>query len=259
LVSETDSLLAQQGKTVLPFPPVKIIFIPWDFVLILVFLAVIIPWRGAARIKRLMSKAEISSADRLSLYASTIAFQWLLVFLVAWRVLVRGVGPEELGLAARDPWQVAWTSIALTGLLCFNQIVGLRRVAKLPEGNRGSVLAITERILPRARKETLLFAVLALTAGVSEEFLYRGFVFMAFVRTMVNFAPPITFAAILSSIWFSMAHLYQGRRGLITTFVVGLIFVGMRIWTGSLVPGMVAHFGIDLVAGIFGPRFLRNV
>ena len=252
-------MLAQRGKTVLPFPPVKFIFIPWDFVLVLVFLAFIIPWRGTARIKRLLSKPEISPADRLSLYASTIAFQWLLVFLVAWRVLVRGVGPEELGLAARDPWQVALASIALTGLLCFNQIVGLRRVSKLPERNRGSVLTITERILPRARKESLLFAVLALTAGVSEEFLYRGFVFMAFVRTMVNFAPPIAFAAILSSIWFSMAHLYQGRRGLITTFVVGLIFVGMRIWTGSLVPGMIAHFGIDLVAGIFGPRLLRNV
>ena len=26
------------GKTVLPFPPVNFIFIPWDFVLVLVFL-----------------------------------------------------------------------------------------------------------------------------------------------------------------------------------------------------------------------------
>jgi uncharacterized protein len=251
-------LLAQQGKTVFPSPPVKFIYIPWDFVLILVFLAVIIPWRGAARIKRLLSKAEVSPADRLSLYASTITFQWLLVFLVAWRVLVRGVSPEELGLAIRDPWQVALASIVLTGLLCFNQIIGLRRIARLPEESRGSVLAVTGRIIPRARKETLIFAVLALTAGISEEFLYRGFVFMAFVRIIVNYAPPIAFAAILSSIWFSMAHFYQGRRGLITTFVVGLIFAGMRIWTGTLIPGMVAHFGIDLVAGIFGPRFLRN-
>jgi membrane protease YdiL (CAAX protease family) len=238
---------------------VKLLFIPWDFVLILGFLVVIIPWRGAARIKRLLSKPEITAADRLSLYGSTILFQWLLVLLVSWRLLVRGVSPEELGLAARDPWQVAWTSIGLTALLCINQLVGLRRITRLPDGNRGPLFAITEKIVPRTRGETFAFAALACTAGLSEEFLYRGFVFMAFVRIIVNFGPPNGVAAILSSAWFSLAHLYQGRRGISTTFVVGMIFVGMRIWTGSLLPAMVAHFGIDLVAGIFVPRFLRKV
>jgi membrane protease YdiL (CAAX protease family) len=237
---------------------VKFLFIPWDFVLILVFLVVIIPWRGAARIRRLLSKAEITSADRLSLYGSTILFQWFLVLLVAWRSLARGVGPEELGLAARDPWQVVWTSIALTGLLCINQLVGLRRITSLPDGNRGPLFAITEKIVPRSRGETFAFAALACTAGLSEEFLYRGFVFMAFVRMIVNFGAPNGAAAILSSVWFSVAHLYQGRRGLITTFVVGMIFVGMRIWTGSLLPAMAAHFGIDLLAGIFVPRLMRK-
>jgi membrane protease YdiL (CAAX protease family) len=237
---------------------VKFLFIPWDFVLILMFLAVIIPWRGAARIKRLLSKAEITAADRLSLYGSTILFQWLLVLLVAWRSLVRGVSPEELGLAARDLWQVVWTTIGLTAFLCINQLVGLRRITRLPEGNRGPLIAITEKIVPRTRRETLAFAALACTAGLSEEFLYRGFVFMAFVRMIVNFGPPNGLAAILTSAWFSLAHLYQGRRGLVTTFVVGMIFVAMRIWTASLIPAMVAHFGIDLIAGIFVPRFLRK-
>jgi membrane protease YdiL (CAAX protease family) len=237
---------------------VNFLFIPWDFVLILVFLVVIIPWRGAARIKRLLRKPEITAADRLSLYASTILFQWLLVLFVAWRSLVRGVSPEELGLAARDPWQVVWTAGCFTGLLCINQLIGLRRITRLPDGNRGPLFAITERIVPRSRREKIVFAALACTAGISEEFLYRGFVFMAFVRMIVNFGAPNTAAAVLSSVWFSLAHLYQGRRGLITTFVVGMIFVGLRIWTGSLLPAMAAHFGIDLVVGIFVPKFLRK-
>jgi uncharacterized protein len=243
---------------VLPFPAVNSLFIPWDFVLVLVFLGVIVPWRGDARMKRLMRKPELTSADRLSLYGSTILFQWLMVAIVVFRCAARSVDPVELGLAAGDPWRIAWTSIALTGLLCMNQVVGLRRITKLPEGKRGSVFAITEKIMPRNTVETLVYAALACTAGISEEFLYRGFVFMAFVRMIVNFGAPNAAAAILSSAWFSLAHLYQGRRGVITTYVVGMIFAGVRIWTGSLVPAVVAHIGIDLAAGICASRFLRK-
>ena len=241
-----------------PFPAVNSLFIPWDFVLVLIFLGVIVPWRGDARMKRLLSKPELSSADRLSLYGSTIFFQWLIVAIVAWRAATRTVSPEELGIAAGHPWQVAWTSLGLTGLLCVNQIVGLRRIARVPEGDRGRLFAITEKIMPRTPMETFVYAALACTAGISEEFLYRGFVFMTFVRVIVNFGPPNGAAAILSSVWFSLAHLYQGRRGVITTFVVGMIFVLIRIWTGSLLPAVAAHIGIDLVVGIGASTLLRK-
>jgi CAAX protease family protein len=253
-----QSLLALQGENVLPFPAVNFFYIPWDFVLILLFLAAIVPWRGAARMKRLLSKPGLTSADRLSLYGSTIFFQWLIVAIVAWRMVARSVGPEELGLGAVDSWQLTWTSILLTGLLCLNQVVGLRKITALPEEKRGALFAITEKIMPRNSTEIFVYSALACTAGLSEEFLYRGFVFMAFVRMTVNFAPPNAIAAILSSAWFSLAHLYQGRRGIVTTFVVGALFAFARIWTGSLVPAIAAHIGIDLVVGISVSRFLRR-
>jgi membrane protease YdiL (CAAX protease family) len=255
---EFISLLALHGENVVPFPAVNSLFIPWDFVLVLVFLGVVVPWRGNARMKRLMSKPELNGFDRLSLYGSTIFFQWLIVAIVAWRCGARSVSPEELGIAGAGSWRVAWTSIALTGLLCANQVIGLRRIARVPEGKRGHLFAITEKIMPRAPMETLLYATLACTAGISEEFLYRGFVFMTFVRMIVNFAPPDAAAAILSSVWFSLAHLYQGRRGIITTFVVGMVFALIRTWTGSLIPAVAAHIGIDLVIGIGASRFLRK-
>jgi membrane protease YdiL (CAAX protease family) len=253
-----ESLLALCGKNVLPFGPVNYLHIPWDFVLILLFLGVLVPWRGAARMKSLLSKPELTSTDRLSLYGSTILFQWLIVAVVAWRSVARTVSPVELGLTDRHSWLVMWTSLVLTGLLCSNQVVGLRRIARMPEGQRGSHFAITEKIMPRGSREILVFAALAYTAGLSEEFLYRGFVFMAFSRMAVNLNSPNTVAAILSSVLFSLAHLYQGRRGIITTFVVGMIFATIRIWTGSLIPVIAAHIGIDLVAGICVSRFLRR-
>jgi len=208
--------------------------------------------------KRLLSKAELTTADRVSLYKSTIFFQWLIVGIVVWRCVARGVGPDELGIAVSDPWRITWTTIALAGFLCVNQIIGLRRITRMPEDKRGSLFAITERIMPRGTRETILFAALACTAGISEEFLYRGFAFMAFVRVFVNFVPPNAVAAILSSAWFSLAHFYQGRRGIITTFVVGMIFALFRIWTGRLIPAIVSHAGIDLVVGIYAAKLLRK-
>jgi membrane protease YdiL (CAAX protease family) len=112
--------------------------------------------------------------------------------------------------------------------------------------------------MPRNSKEKVFFSALAFTAGVSEEFLYRGFVYTAFYRAVVNYGPPGSIAGVLSSLWFSLAHLYQGRRGLITTFVVGLILVSVRIWTGSLIPVIVAHAAIDLVAGLYASKILQR-
>jgi len=241
-----------------PFFSVNFIYIPWDFVLILLFLGTFVPWRGAARMKRLMGKPELSSSDRLSLYGSTIFYQWLLVALVAWRVIARDVSPEELGLTASDPWRVLSTTGVLTAVLCANQFFGLRKISALPAESRGSLFTVTEKIMPRSSKEKVFFSALALTAGISEEFLYRGFVYMAFYRMAVNYGPPDSIAGFLSSVWFSLAHLYQGKRGLITTFVVGLILVSVRIWTGSLIPVMVAHAAIDLVAGLYASKILQR-
>lgn len=208
--------------------------------------------------KRLLGTPEATPSDRLSLYGSTIFLQWLFVAVVAWRCAARTVDPEELGISAGHPWQVAWTSVALTGLLCLNQVIGLRRIVRMPEEKRGFLFTIAQKIMPRSPKETAVFAALACTAGISEEFLYRGFAFAAFTRMLVNYGPANAAAAILSSAWFSLAHVYQGKRGIITTFVVGLIFALTRIWTGSLIPGITAHIGIDLVAGVYVSRLLHR-
>ncbi len=241
-----------------PFAPVNFLYIPWDFVLILVFLGVVVPWRGDVRMKRLLRRPELCAADRLSLYGSTIFFQWLIVLIVALRCAMRGVSFEELGVTTGDPWRIAVITISLVGILCVNQVFGLRKISNLPPERRGSLFAITEKIMPQSGRETLVFAALACTAGISEEFLYRGFVFMAFTRMIVNYGPPTAGAAVLSSAWFALAHFYQGKRGLFTTFVVGMIFVSVRVWTGSLIPAIVAHIGIDLVVGVCAPRFLRK-
>jgi len=63
--------------------------------------------------------------------------------------------------------------------------------------------------------------------------------------------------AIGSAVCFALAHLYQGRRGLASTFAVGLLFSIVRAWTGSLLAPVVAHFVADLTVGLLAPSRLR--
>ena len=234
------------------------LFIPWDFVLVLLFLGLIVPWRGVRRMRLLLAKPELTSADRLKLYGSTIVLQWLIVAVIALLSARRSVNLNELGLSLANPTRIAWLAVGLTGVFCANQVFGLRKITQLPQRRRGSLFAISEKIMPQTGRERLLYAALACTAGLSEEFIYRGFVFMAFVRMTVNYLPPNGIAAVLSSAWFAVAHVYQGRRGVITTFVVGLIFAFTRIWTGSLIPAIAAHIGMDLTIGIYASQLLRK-
>ena len=60
---------------------------PWDFWVIFTVLAVVLPWRGRARMKKLLAMPHVSSMERLVLYASTIAFQWVAVAVVGWRAI----------------------------------------------------------------------------------------------------------------------------------------------------------------------------
>src|SRR5713101_2801892 len=50
---------------------------PWDILLIFFVLGVVVPWRGRKRLQQLLAKPHVEPAERLSLYWSTIAFQWI--------------------------------------------------------------------------------------------------------------------------------------------------------------------------------------
>ncbi len=240
------------------FLAVNLSAIPWDFILILIVLGVLVPWRGAVRVRRLLALPALTSAQRLSLYASTIVFQWSIVAVIYWRSAARHLAPNELGLVVSDVWRTLFIAVVFTALLSLNQWAGLRKIAQLPMERRGFLFQFTQKILPQTSTETLAFVALALTAGLSEEFIYRGFIVALLIRVLGSSLPAILLVIIASSGFFATAHLYQGRRGIITTFVVGMVFATLRLWTGNLVSPAAGHFGVDLVAGLCAPRILRN-
>jgi membrane protease YdiL (CAAX protease family) len=234
--------------------------LPWDYALILIVLAVFVPWRGRTRVRELLARPSLGTADRVAMYGSTIVFQWLAAGVTAWRVYARE-GAEShvvraLGLALPKPWATIAVGVSLSLALAATQIMSLRSLARTPSARRGPLYEMAAKFMPQTLLETLPFLALLCTVSVCEEFLYRGFAFLAFARLSYG---SVAAAIVGSSAIFAIGHLYQGRRGVTTTFFLGAVLGGVRAWTGSLVPCVLVHFVIDLVAGLAGPRMLQGL
>jgi len=225
---------------------------PWDIALIFFVLAVILPWRGRARMKKLLAMPHVSSMERLVLYASTIAFQWLAVAAVAWRAWAHGYTPQQLGLTIHDRTRLMVPAILGAASIATLQWLNLRRVGRGPLERRGPLQAIAERILPQSTVELLPYLALAITAGLCEEFLYRGFGMAVFSCLGLQAWEVVLFSSIL----FGLAHSYQGRGGVVMTLLIGLALGASRIAYDSLVPAIFWHTAVDVVAGTAGPRYL---
>jgi membrane protease YdiL (CAAX protease family) len=225
---------------------------PWDFWLIFIALGVLLPLRGRLRLERLMTIPQMGRRERLSLYASTIGFQWLAVGVVAWRARARGLTPEELGLVVHGRWRILITAMVGAATLGTLQWFNLRRMGRSSAKARKFLEMLAERILPQSRVELLPYLGLAVTAGLCEEFLYRGFAMAALTRSGL----PVWGVVLLSSLLFGLAHLYQGRGGIVSTLIIGTVFGTARIAYDGLLPVMLWHFAVDAVAGVAGPKYL---
>jgi membrane protease YdiL (CAAX protease family) len=225
---------------------------PWDFWLIFLVLSVFIPWRGRARLQRILARRQFGTRQRLSLYASTILAQWLAVGVTASRLRAHGFTAVQLGLTVPEPGWIAWGASVGALLLATLQWLNLRRMGTLPLDKRGTLQPLTERILPRCSLELAAYLALAVTAGLCEEFLYRGFAMAALTQAGLA----VWGVVLVSSLMFALAHLYQGRGGLLSTLVLGTVFALARITYHSLLPVMLWHIAVDVAAGIAGPRYL---
>jgi membrane protease YdiL (CAAX protease family) len=226
----------------------------WDFALILLFLGIAVPVLGRRRVRQLMQMPSTTKMDRISLYASTLAFQWTAAGVILWRANAHGIRANQLGLEIPNTALAVSATVVLAALILLNQIMGLRRLVTQPEKIHGILPQLALKLFPQDDVERLAFFALVTTVALCEELIYRGFV----QRVFQDWSRGSVIAAVVgSAVFFALAHLYQGRRGLISTLTIGLIFSTIRAWTGSLLPCIVAHFVADITVGMLAPSRVR--
>jgi membrane protease YdiL (CAAX protease family) len=97
-------------------------------------------------------------------------------------------------------------------------------------------------LLPVSLHERLLWAMVAASAGICEETVFRGWL-LSILHTLG--LGGITLIAI-GAACFGLAHAYQGITGMIVTAPAGALFCVVYAGTGSLLAPIVLHILVDL-------------
>jgi membrane protease YdiL (CAAX protease family) len=148
------------------------------------------------------------------------------------------------------PWRelsptTAWIIAAAAGV---GQLLPVL-FARFDPGLRARLAAAFDEIgylLPRTAREKLLFAGVSVTAGITEELIYRGFLMRYLAAGPWGLSA--TAALAVSSVAFGVAHAGQGAKGMLLTGVVGLLLGGLYLASGSLLLPILLHTLIDLRA-----------
>ncbi|TFV75400.1 CPBP family intramembrane metalloprotease [Blastococcus sp. CT_GayMR19] len=194
---------------------------------------------------------------RRSFYRRLLVLEWGLAVLalVIW-LSAPGVDAGQVGLVWPVQWPGPVTSVVVLLVLVF-VVVSTRAlrggalleaaepVRRPGEGRHSEPAAhATLALLPRTAGERRLFTVVGVTAGICEEWLYRGF-FLA-VAAAVGEGWSTGVLVGVAALAFGLAHAYQGWVGITTTGVLGGIMAAVYLQTGSLLLPVLLHALIDL-------------
>ncbi len=215
-------------------------------IIVLVYLTIGIPLLGVWENRRLVRRVTAGQPNaRLVSYRWTIIMQWasVLVLLVSWFVDGRTMAPLFMTINIGG-WQ--WVAAGAGGVASVLLIVQTLRAVNDPTelAKIREKIGDLEFLLPRGTQEMRVFTVLALTAGICEEIIYRG-VLMAVAISVIGPWPAVA----ATSVIFGLGHCYQGTGGILKTTVVGLVLAFLTLMSGSLLPAILLHAVIDLTSG----------
>ena len=216
------------------------------------------PVAGHVLHRRFEGRLASDPAARRSFYRRLLILEWGLAVLAAVvSVAASGLGAGALGLTWPRSWPGPVTGVAVLVVLVF-LVVSLRAMAsgalraaaeqlrRRPGEGRHARPAVdaTLAVLPRTTGERRLFTVVGMTAGICEEWLYRGF-FLAVVSALAGGLPTVVLVLVAAAA-FGLAHAYQGLAGVGTTAVLGGVLAALYLETGSLLLPVLLHAAIDL-------------
>lgn len=227
-------------------------------VVVAAYLVVGEPVVGHVLHRRFEGRLRTDPGARRSFYARLLVLEWGLAVLalVVW-LAAPGVDAAAVGLRWPQSWPGPLTTAATVLVLAF-VVVSTRALrsgalarataeqVRRPREGRHAEPAVhsTLALLPRTTAERRLFTVVGVTAGVCEEWLYRGFLLA--VVAAVGGGLPTPVLVVLGAVAFGLAHAYQGVAGIVTTGVLGGVMAALYLGTGSLLLPVVLHALLDL-------------
>ena len=212
------------------------------------------PVWGWIEYRRLRERRESDPRALVRFYRILLAVQW------AWTALILAAVAASprldlaaIGIRAPHADSMVWGMSIGGAIALVVSAIAMRRAAQ--QGRPIPGQAAFAALLPRTREERHYAAAAAVTAGVCEELLYRGF-FIAAGVLLLDLS--IEWAAVASAVIFLVAHVYQGWRGLLVLAGTVVVFTILYVRTGSLLLPVVLHALVDLRALLLVPPVRRG-
>lgn len=216
---------------------------PWWHTAILV--AIIL---GVSTLSTIKSKTVGVAGHHIERYAITIAWEWVLALIAWWGIRVRRTPIREI-LGTRRSGVREWVrdfGIALAfWIIAMTILAALGIVLRLAHVSHAEKTVIN--LAPATFVQVLVWIVLCCSAGIVEEFVFRGYLLQQFSSVRGN----VWIGVVASSLLFGAAHGYEGIGAMITIAVFGALFCVLAIRRSSLRAGMMAHAWHDSFTGIF--------
>ncbi len=201
------------------------------------YLVLVVPVSGALAGQQLRRRLGQDGTLRLTVYRRTISRHWLLA-----GVAVGVAGAAKMPVSALGFRWPRLTGSGPAGLLAgAAMLVTVAIAAAVLAGSRP--LRPIAGLLPVTPEERRLYAGVAVTAGIVEELLFRGFL-MQYATGVLGWSWQSAAAA--STVAFGVSHLYQGPATAAAAALIGLGFAESYTLTASLLVPVLLHVALDL-------------
>lgn len=201
---------------------------------------------GAMRLSQAGSQAGLVEArpPLSGLYLSLITGEWALVYYV-WKVGLRRTGThldELIGGRWASPKAVLLDVLWAGGLWALWKSAYFLWLTWFGAGQTASVSGL----MPQGVTESLLWVLVSISAGISEEVVFRGY----FQRQFLAWTGRVSIATLLQVLVFGLAHGYQGVQSCLAIAAYGTLFTLLALYRQSLRPGILAHAWTDIASGL---------
>jgi len=217
-----------------------------DFVLMAILLAALPLWEHFVATPRMRKSLAAGTFDPIHAYVRAMITLWALVLFLALDWWMAGRDLKALGLTVHMDTRFAVSSL-LTAAVMLLFIWEYFRIRRLSEERKRKLIENNARvfeIVPSTARQLVYFVGLSVTAGVTEELLYRAFLIWSLTAYM-----NLVLAAVLASLLFGLAHAYQGVKGIVKTGGVGLVMAILYIGSGTILLPMILHIFVDVHNG----------
>jgi membrane protease YdiL (CAAX protease family) len=210
--------------------------------LLVAYVVLVEPWLGNRLYQKLKAQVAAGRADaKVRFYRTIFVHQVAAIVLVLMIAQFGSIPREDLGLSLPTSWQRVGPILA--GFLPAT-IVAVVLLRKKGEGLLKATFKMVGAMLPFTSAERSWFAGISVGAGVSEELVFRGF--LLYYITVNLPVLGVVERVVLASAVFGLCHFYQGWQGVLGTAVLGAVFAGLYVETGSLLLPVILHALIDL-------------